>query len=296
LSEPELFPLAALPYAIAPATAARLETFLHNRPANTAAAYRRELVDAIVALKKPIGDVDLADLQHYADELADRYRDPDGDPTSSVRHRLYVLKAFFKFAAEQRWISFNPAAALRVPKVRDRKDERILEEREVIRMIALADGRDRALLRTLYVAGVRVSELCRLRIRHVLVDEGRGELLVLGKGSKLNRIPVPASLYADLVRQAAGRDRDAPLFPGREHELPISRDGVLRIVKRCARAAGLTRIPSPHWLRHAHGTHADRNGAKVSQIQKTLGHADGRTTMGYLHPDPDDSSAFFIRG
>ena len=294
MSKTDVVPIAT---AIALTSAARLEVFLHGRPPTTIASYRRELLEMIVAIGRPLVDVDLEDLQRYADELCARYADDDGAPTSTVRHRLYVAKSFFAFAAAQGWIARDPARALRLPKVRDRKDERILEEREVVRMIGLATDRDHAILRTLYVAGVRVSELCRLRVRDVTADDrGRGILLVYGKGSKLNRIAIPASLFADLVRASGGRDRAAFIFAGRDRDRPITRDAVLRIVKRAAIRAGLERMPSPHWLRHAHGTHAERNGAKVSQIQKTLGHADARTTLGYLHPDPDDSSAFYVRG
>ena len=66
--------------------------------------------------------------------------------------------------------------------------------------------------------------------------------------------------------------------------------GVHAIVKRAAKAAGVNRAVSPHWLRHAHGSHAIDRGASLPEVQETLGHGNISTTSAYLHARPDSSS------
>jgi integrase/recombinase XerD len=62
------------------------------------------------------------------------------------------------------------------------------------------------------------------------------------------------------------------------------------MLKRTAKRAGLSAAVSPHWLRHAHGSHARDRGATLPEVQETLGHDNIATTSGYLHARPDSSS------
>jgi integrase/recombinase XerD len=62
------------------------------------------------------------------------------------------------------------------------------------------------------------------------------------------------------------------------------------MVKRAAKAAGINEAVSPHWLRHAHGSHAVERGASLPEVQATLAHGNIATTSGYLHARPDSSS------
>ena len=62
------------------------------------------------------------------------------------------------------------------------------------------------------------------------------------------------------------------------------------MLKRAAKSAGITSDVSPHWLRHAHGSHALDRGATLARVQSTLGHSDVATTSNYLHARPDTSS------
>jgi len=69
---------------------------------------------------------------------------------------------------------------------------------------------------------------------------------------------------------------------------------VLRIVRRAAQRAGMNVAVSPHWLRHAHASHALDRGAPIHLVQATLGHASIITTGRYLHARPTDSSSRFL--
>ncbi|HYQ91573.1 MAG TPA: tyrosine-type recombinase/integrase, partial [Candidatus Competibacteraceae bacterium] len=74
----------------------------------------------------------------------------------------------------------------------------------------------------------------------------------------------------------------------------LDRSQVHRIVRAAARRAGLTMPVSPHWLRHAHASHALERGAPIHLVQQTLGHASVATTGVYLHARPGDSSALYL--
>jgi integrase/recombinase XerD len=88
---------------------------------------------------------------------------------------------------------------------------------------------------------------------------------------------------------------DAPLFVAARHGGPISERYALEIVKGAARDAGLTDKISPHWLRHAHISHALDNGAPVSLVSQSVGHADMKTTSIYAHARPGDSSGLYLK-
>ena len=165
-------------------------------------------------------------------------------------------------------------------------------------------GRDRALIRTLYVGGLRVAEAVGLRTRYLVArDDGSGtsgQLAVFGKGAKTRPVLVPRSLFEELSALALP-DPDAPLFRSQKRgpdggPRAITARQAERIIKATARKAGLKNASevSPHWLRHAHASHAMARGAKIHLVQATLGHSDISTTGRYLHARPDESSALYL--
>lgn len=192
---------------------------------------------------------------------------------------------------------------MKLPARRDERAERILSADDVHSMIAHArKGRDRTLIRALYIGGLRVTEMVDLRGRDLVErDDGRGgQLQVFGKGSKTRPVLVPPGLFAEL-RALALLDPGAPLFRSQKKgsdggPRPITARQAERIVKATAKKAGLKNASdvSPHWLRHAHASHAMDRGAKIHLVQATLGHSDISTTGRYLHARPDESSALYL--
>jgi integrase/recombinase XerD len=131
-------------------------------------------------------------------------------------------------------------------------------------------------------------------------SEASGQLGVFGKGAKTRPVLVPEGLFAELSALALS-DLYAPLFRSQKKgpdggPMPITARQAERIVKATARKAGLKNASevSPHWLRHAHASHAMDRGAKIHLVQATLGHSDISTTGRYLHARPDDSSALYL--
>ena len=123
---------------------------------------------------------------------------------------------------------------------------------------------------------------------------------MFGKGSKSRPVLVPTRLFEELSALALP-ELEAPLFRSQKKGAdgsprPITTRQAERIVKQAARAAGLKNASSvsPHWLRHAHASHAMDRGAKIHLVQATLGHSDISTTGRYLHARPDESSALYL--
>jgi integrase/recombinase XerD len=146
--------------------------------------------------------------------------------------------------------------------------------------------RDRTMLEVLYATGLRVSELVNLR--HAQVDLNQEMVRVIGKGNRERLVPLGAEAVDWLRRFEQGATRhprgaaDRPSLPDTaRHRHDAS--GVLDLIKRHARVAGIGKPLSPHTLRHAFATHLLNHGADLRVVQMLLGHSDLSTTQIYTH-------------
>ena len=150
--------------------------------------------------------------------------------------------------------------------------------------------RDRAMLHVMYASGLRVSELVNLDLGDVNLDEGF--LAVLGKGNKRRLVPLGAHARAALasylseVRPKWAKTSSRACFVTARGK-PMTRQSFWAIVKKYARAAGITKSISPHKLRHSFATHLLAGGADLRSVQTMLGHADISTTQIYTHVSGD---------
>jgi integrase/recombinase XerD len=162
-------------------------------------------------------------------------------------------------------------------------------------MLALEPGkRNQVLLRLLYIAGLRVSEIVDLKWRDLQPRTDGGQVTVFGKGSKTRVVLLPNAIWRELLRFRQHAAHDAPIFASRSGGGHLDPSMVERIVTKAAARAGVEGKVSPHWLRHSHATHALERGAPIHLVQATLGHASVATTGRYLHARPTDSSARYL--
>jgi integrase/recombinase XerD len=288
-----------------------IELWLHGKSEATKEAYRSDLSKFVDFTEgKPISTVTLADVQDFADFISELLA-----PASQARI-LAALKSLFAFGHQVGYLPFDLGRPVKLPPRRDERTERILSVDEVHSVIAHAKkGRDCTLIRTLYIGGLRVAEAVTLRTRDLVArddgssarDAGRangsgagGQLGVFGKGAKTRPVLLPAVLFGELSNLALP-DLDAPLFRSQKKgpdggPRSITPRQAERIVKATAKKAGLKNASevSPHWLRHAHASHAMDRGAKIPLVQATLGNSDISTTGKYLHARPDESSALYL--
>jgi len=216
---------------------------------------------------------------------------------ASVNRHVAAVKSAYDYLCRSGELDRNPSALLLPERTSSNVARRILSEGEVLALLEHAKpGRNRLIIRVLYAGGLRVSELCSLHWADATPQDDRGMLVVTGKGRRTRSVPVSPATWRELMEFAIGRrDPNRPMFAcGRQEDRPICRWQVRNIVRRAAAAAGLSEEISPHWLRHAHATHALKNGAKLHVVQQTLGHRSLRTTGMYLHARPGESSADFL--
>lgn len=159
----------------------------------------------------------------------------------------------------------------------------VLSPDEVQRLIdAALPGRDRTLLEVVYSCGLRLKELLGLGVGDI--DSARMVLHIRhGKGNKDRLVPLSPRLLA-VLRDYWRQCRPVTcLFPGVKSVVPLTGSGVLRICRRTAKRAGLSKRITPHTLRHSFATHLLEAGVDLLSVQALLGHSHFNTTAKYLH-------------
>ena len=270
--------------------------WVHGKSPHTQRYYQKEVRSFLVWVDKSPEFITLADVQAWATVLANSKL-----AIASQARAISAIKSFFTFIHQQLGIvRVNPAGAVSTPKFKNGLAERILPETIVQLMISLETNvRDKALLKLLYVGGLRVSEVSSLTWRSLQAREDGGQVLVYGKGSKTRVVKLPVSLWKQLQLLRNDDGLDEPIFISRKEKGHLSPVQIGRIVKKAAlRVPGIEKEVaeriSPHWLRHAHASHAIERGAPIHLVQATLGHESVATTGQYLHARPNDSSARYL--
>ena len=172
----------------------------------------------------------------------------------------------------------------RIPLPRYEKKLPVILTKEEVKALLEAPKKlgDRAMLATLYGAGLRVSEVASLKVGDI--DRGRKLIHVrAGKGNKDRQVMLSEALREVLVAWWRWRKPTDWLFPGEKPGRPVSRETVFRACKEAARLAGIAKSVHPHSLRQAFATHLLDDGVSLIVIQALLGHANLKTTARYLH-------------
>lgn len=211
----------------------------------------------------------------------------------TIARRLASLRSFFRFGMREGWVNDNPAKPLRNPR-KPRNLPHVLSTEEIGRLLQAPPTddpmglRDRAILETMYSAGLRISETVGLNDADLDLNEGI--VRVRGKGKRERLAPL-GSYAARAVRRwlqvrrlqpglAAAPDR--PVFVNR-FGCRLTTRSVARMLEKYLRKTGLDRRTTPHTLRHSFATHLLDRGADVRSVQELLGHKSLVTTQIYTH-------------
>jgi site-specific recombinase XerD len=259
---------------------------------------------------KALNHVTLKDLEDYRDSLGHL-------KSASIARRVSAIKSLLTYGCTlyPAYFPVNVGAALRVERGQDTLAERILDEESTLGLFrdqrrATSDRyreRNDVLLRLLYKTAIRRSEVCRLCWKDVQPRGEQAQITVHGKGDKTRTILLEdAALARALLALRHGASADAPVFTSRKRnqkgEKRLSPDQVYQIVRKAAIRAGLEQKGqkgshiSPHWLRHAHASHALENGAPITLVRDTLGHSSLQVTSRYSHARPNASSGKYLKG
>lgn len=258
----------------------------------TIKSYREDLVSLNEYLEQNLGrqpdpaGLTPQDLRSYVVALHEA-----GYAKSSVSRRLASLRSFFRFAQREGLSDQNPAKPLRNPR-RERKLPHFLTTDEIGQLLsaprtAEPQGlRDRAMLETMYSAGLRVSELVGINDDDLDLEDGL--VRVRGKGKKERLAPLGSFAVKALqnwlrVRNLATRNqRNNPVFTNKFGNRLTTRS-VARMLEKYLLQTGLDLRTSPHTLRHSFATHLLNRGADIRSVQELLGHKSLVTTQIYTH-------------
>jgi len=245
-----------------------------------------------INVKKEAKSISITDLKTFLKWLNEL-----GIAPNSQARIISGLKSYFGFLLIEGVIAEDPTALLEAPNL-DKKIPESLSLPEINELIAAIDAstdegmRNKAIVEVLYGCGLRVSELCTLRISDLNIE---GEYIkVKGKGNKERLLPIGGTalkmvnLYLTTIRV------HSDIKEGNEDFIFLSRLGtklsrisIFNIIKSLAEKIGLKQNISPHTLRHSFATHLVEGGADLRAVQEMLGHSSIITTEIYTHTDRD---------
>ena len=231
----------------------------------------------------------LEDLEQFSASLHDI-----GICPRSQARILSGIRSFYHFLILEDELEADPSELLESPQIGFHLPE-VLTLEEIDNLIGSIDlstpegQRNRAILETLYSCGLRVSELCNLKLSNLYLEEGF--IKVEGKGNKQRLVPISPRAIRELQLYFIDRNR-MDIKPGYEDFVFISKRGknisrimVFHIIKVLAETTGITKNISPHTFRHSFATHLLEGGANLRAIQCMLGHESIGTTEIYTHID-----------
>jgi len=251
---------------------------------NTIKSYLNDLKDFDIYFNGELLNLKYEDIKKYLDSLS-------MDSARTVAHYITVINSFYNFLVEEKDIKDNPCTNIVSPKL-PKKLPNYLTEEEVdkllnINLVTEYDYRNKAMMELLYASGLRISELCNLKLTDI--DLHNNIVRVFGKGKKERIVPISniATKYLDIYINKyrniiLNNDISDYLFISNAKK-NISRQGFFKIIKSECKKAGITKNVSPHVLRHSFATHLLKHGADLRIIQELLGHEDISTTQIYAH-------------
>jgi len=274
---------------------AELEEFLsalalEGRSVHSLRAYRKDLQGLLEMKAAPLDDVRPADLRDYCRKLQH-----EGHSASSINRTIAAIRSFFRFLAENRYLSFSPAESLRSIRVGPALAPKYLKVAEVDRLLSEPQSdtpegcRDLAILALFYNTGLRVGELCSLNRKDVeLSSSDWGQVQLVGKGMRLRWIPINRAASEALTAYLESRTDDHPALFLNKNGGRFSVRGVALLVNRYLHRIGITDRSGPHVLRHTFATHALRARPNIRALQELLGHSSVTTTQRYTHLEAED--------
>lgn len=251
---------------------------------NTLKSYKNDLKNFDSYFKGRLLELTYDDLVKYIASLQDK-------DSRTVSHYITVIHSFYDFLLEEEQIKENPCENIVSPKI-PKKLPTYLTEDEVDRLLDVQlftpyDYRNKAMLELLYATGLRITELCNLKLTDL--DVHNCFVRVFGKGKKERIVPITdlalkyLILYVTEYRNVILKNKVSDYLFISNSLANISRQGFFKIIKKECKRAGITKNVSPHVLRHSFATHLLKHGADLRIIQELLGHEDISTTQIYAH-------------
>ncbi len=267
-----------------------IKQWLFGKSPRTIRTYSTSIKQFLIFVGKPLNAIALGDIQGWGQHLMTKYK------PATAKNKISAVKSLLTFAHKERAdITRNVGVLIKLPNLKDDLAERILSEDEIDRLFSAIDNhRDLTFFQLLYVCGLRVSEAYNLNWTDLQPRENGGQATIFGKGNKTRVVLIPQWLWLKINQIPRSTKTDAIFYSYRGKRLTQS--AIHYILKKFAKKAGLTDKLSPHWLRHAHATHAIELGADLHLLQQSLGHGSIAVTGRYLHIRPHEHTSNIVGG
>lgn len=267
-----------------------------NHSSNTTVSYlsdlksfEKYLLKRKIAFKQVVNKSEV--VKQYFRYLSRRKISP-----SSIKRKFSSLSSYFSYLIDRKIIKRNPLNGVYTPKLA-KKLPTVLSVEEIKKIFNQSENtdnellglRDRCIIELLYSCGLRVSELCELKINNIQFDSN--VIRFFGKGNKERIIPLTfyakewMEKYLYQSRQILSNRKSSEqkyVFLSNNGKR-LTRAAIWQSIKKYVNAAGITKTVSPHTFRHSFATHLVDGGANLIEIQKLLGHSDISTTEIYVH-------------
>ena len=256
-------------------------------------SFEKYLLKRKISFKKTINDTEV--VKKYF-----RYLSRSKISPRSIKRKFSSLSSYFSYLIERKKIKKNPLNGIYTPKL-IKKLPTILSVQEIKKIFKQSENsdnellglRDRCIIELLYSCGLRVSELCELKVNNIQFDSN--VIRFFGKGNKERIIPLTfyakewLEKYLYQSRQILSNRKlsDQKYVFLSNNGKRLTRAAIWQSIKKYVGSAGITKTVSPHTFRHSFATHLVDGGANLVEIQKLLGHSDISTTEIYVHLSKD---------
>ena len=250
-----------------------------------------EFINYITSESINYKDIEYSDIRFYLVYL----KDDKKLINSSIDRKLSSLRGFYKYLANEGIVKTNVFSMVSGPK-KSKKLPRYFEYNELEELFAVPNintaigQRDRLLLEMLYATGCRVGELVSIKINDI--DQGRRNILILGKGNKERFVTYGEyceeilKLYLNNGYHELNKENNGYLFLNNNGGV-LSERGVRYILDRLIKQTSINKSISPHMIRHSFATHLLNEGCDLLTVQKLLGHESIKATQIYTHVTTD---------
>lgn len=248
---------------------------------NTSLAYRRDITSFADFCDTEIANITKLHVNSFILYLRD-----ENLTQSSISRKISALKSFFKWACANQYIKNNPISFIEQAKL-PKHLPKVLSMNDIINISKLdLSTTEKVIIELLYSCGLRVSELCNLKINNINLKAQH--IICIGKGSKERLIPFGDYAKKILISYLEYRE-NIKINPDTDTKrLLITADGrnlnrqdIYRLIHSIGKT--IHKEISPHTLRHTFATHLLDNGADLRIVQELLGHSDVSTTQLYTH-------------
>ncbi len=269
---------------------------------NTIMSYRSDLIHLAGFLTKKgimmVQDISPDNLQEYISCLEEQ-----GRKAATISRNVSTMKSFFAFLCRQDKNMLDPSEELCAPKM-EKKVPAILPVEEVTKLLSQPSGdsakemRDKAVLELMYATGIRVTELASLKLSDVNMrtgqiccrDRNKERVIPFGQKAKkaLNR-------YLHDAREEMLREEGCENLFVNCSGVPMSRQGIWKLLKDYGKRAGITKELTPHTLRHSFAAHLLENGADLKTVQEMMGHSDIASTQLYTEKSRNEMRSEYAK-